>query len=192
MKMQEVARQGLLFPIPCGFSLNFWEVNSCALPDSRLQMRLHWGWWLCPLQAALLLGGSLEMAPDNLVLTPSLPPCAFALLCAPSISYWRTRSHTQRVSTHTPLCFSFFFGFLSLYCFKLVAGLVASLKFHLPLFSSSSSCVAPLLLSLSVPRSDTVYFLCCFPNAFVGTARDIITSCGELSETRTYSSVPPG
>lgn len=111
------------FLCPVVFSHNSWEVNSCALPDSCLQMRLQWGWWLCPLQAALLLGGSLEMAPDTLVLTPSLPPCALALLCAPSISYWHTRLHTQRVSTHTLLCFSFFFGFLLLYCFKLVAGL---------------------------------------------------------------------
>lgn len=104
--------------------------------------------------------------PKPLPATPALPSRA---LC-----HCLTRARAHSVSPHTPLCFSFLFGFLSLYCFKLVAGLGASLNF---ICLSSSSSSAPLLVSPSIPRSDTVYFLCCFPNVFVGTVRDIITSC---------------
>ena len=96
------------------------------------------------------------MDPQGWLLKPrlatfSLPFLALVLLHACTLSLSHTYIHTQCVSTHTPLFF-FPFGFLSLYCFKLVAGLIASLNF----ICLSSPPPPPLPPSSSSPPSPEV------------------------------------
>lgn len=82
----------------------------------------------------------------------SLPFLALALLRALSLTH--TRARAQCVSIHTPLCFSFLFGCFLLYCFKLVAGLTASLNF----ICLSSSPPPPLPLSSPPPSPEVILF----------------------------------
>lgn len=110
------------------------------------------GWWLCPQNLPFQ---ALCWTPGDGSWNPGLAASCLPFLAVGlprSLSH--TRAHTLCVSLHTPLGF-FLFGFPSLYCFKLVPGLTASLNFiclsspppPLPLHPQKWYCLLSLLLS---------------------------------------------